>query len=88
MLEITAAEYLAGYRIRVTFNTGETGTVDLEDALWGPVFEPLKDVAAFKCFTISPSFHTIVWENDADFAPEFLHEKMLEQQQVSQTCSS
>jgi hypothetical protein len=38
------------------------------------VFEPLRDPAVFSQFTIHPEFHTLVWENGADLAPEFLHD--------------
>ena len=79
MLEITAAEHVDGYRIRLSFSDGESGVVDLKDALWGPVFEPLRDPALFRRFRGSEVLHTVCWENDADFAPEFLYEKMVEQ---------
>ena len=82
MLEVTSAEYVEGYKIRVGFNNGETGVVDLKDCLWGPMFEPLKDISAFKRFTVSEVLHTLCWENDADFAPEFLYDKMVEQAQA------
>jgi hypothetical protein len=79
MLEVTCAEYTGGYRIRIEFNNGEAGIVDLSDSLWGPVFEPLRDTETFKRFTLSPVLHTICWDNDADLAPEYLYEKMIEQ---------
>lgn len=79
MLEVTSAEHVDRYRIRLCFSNGETGVVNLEDALWGPVFEPLKDLNAFKRFKVSEIFHTVCWENGADFAPEFLCEKMVGQ---------
>ncbi len=79
MLEVTSAEYVEGYRIRVSFNTGQTGVVDLNDALWGPVFEPLKDPSVFKLFKVSDVLHTVCWENGAGFAPEFLRDKMVEE---------
>jgi hypothetical protein len=82
MLEITKAEYLDGYRVRLHFNNGEEGVVDLKDSLWGPMFEPLKDINVFKRLKVSGVLHTICWENDADFAPEFLHDKMVEQAQA------
>jgi hypothetical protein len=79
MLEITTAEYLGGHRLRLWFSNGDEGTVDLSDALWGPMFEPLKDATVFQRFEVSPILHTICWDNDADLAPEYLHEKMVEQ---------
>ena len=79
MLEITSAEYVGGFKIRVHFNNGESGVVDLEEALWGPVFEPLRDVNVFKKFEVSDVFHTLTWENGADLAPEYLYDKMVEQ---------
>jgi hypothetical protein len=81
MLEVTRAEYVEGCKIHVSFNTGEEGVVDLKDALWGPMFEPLRDVRAFQRFKVSDTLHTICWENDADLAPEFLYAKMVEQSQ-------
>ena len=75
MLEVTKAEYLEGYKIRVSFNTGETGTVDLKDALWGPVFEPLKDETLFSQVTID-EFGAICWPNGADLAPDALHARL------------
>ena len=79
MLEVLEAEHVDGYAVRVRFSNGECGIVDLEDSLWGPVFEPLKDPRTFKLFRISEVLHTLCWKNDADFAPEYLYEKMLEQ---------
>jgi hypothetical protein len=43
------------------------------------MFEPLRDPTAFERFEVSPVLHTVRWENDADLAPEFLYEKMVEQ---------
>jgi hypothetical protein len=79
MLAVTTAEYVEAYKIRLCFNNGEAGVVDLRDSLWGPMFEPLRDLIAFKRFTVSDVLHTLCWDNDADFAPEFLYEKMVEQ---------
>jgi hypothetical protein len=79
MLELIGAEYVDGYRIQVRFSNGEEGVVDLTEALWGPVFEPLKDLAKFKRFRVSDLFHTITWENGADLAPEYIYDRMVEQ---------
>jgi hypothetical protein len=81
MLEVVNAKYVADYKIRIRFNTGEEGIVDLSEALWGPVFEPLKNPEVFRRLEVSDVLHTICWENDADFAPEFLYDKMIEQKE-------
>ncbi len=83
MLEVIDAKYSSGYTVHLVFNDGTQGEVDLKDSLWGPVFEPLKDVSFFKQFTLSPTLHTIGWPNDADFAPEHLKAKMIEQDKCS-----
>ena len=76
MLEVAAAQYLDGYRIKLRFNDGAEGVVDLADALWGPVFEPLKDLEVFRRFAVR--YHTLSWDHGADFAPEFLRDKLTE----------
>lgn len=78
MLEVISADYMENYKIFVHFSNGQSGIVDLEGTLWGTVFEPLNNIDIFRRFEVSSVLHTIKWENDADLAPEFLHEKMLE----------
>ena len=88
MLEIIEARYVDGCRIHVRFNNGEGGLVDLGEALWGPVFEPLKDPQLFGRFELSEVFHTITWDNGADLAPEYIHRKMVEQAGVAGAAST
>ena len=76
ILHVKEAKYLHDYVIRVRFNDGIEGEVDLEDELEGEVFGPLRDKRKFKSFKVDPILETIVWENGADFAPEFLHENL------------
>ena len=76
MLTVVDAKYVGDYRIWLQFNTGEEGEVNLEDDLWGPVFEPLKNKEQFIQFEVSRLFKTIVWNNTADLAPEYLLSKL------------
>ncbi len=76
ILHVKEAKYLHDYVIWLRFNDGAEGMVDLKDELYGEVFEPLKDMKKFKSFKVDPDLETIAWENGADLAPEFLHEKM------------
>ncbi len=76
ILHVKDAKYLHDYVIWLKFNDGTKGEVDLKDELYGEVFEPLKEISRFKAFKVDTELETIVWDNGADFAPEFLHHKM------------
>ena len=73
---IVEARYVGDHVIWLRFRDGTSGEIDLALALDGPVFEPLRDPAVFRHFEIHPEFHTLVWANGADFAPEFLHDNI------------
>jgi len=72
LIWVTSAKHLNDFKIKISFNDGKVKTVNLENYLDKPVFQPLKDKSYFKKFTLNP--FTIEWENGADFAPEFLYE--------------
>jgi hypothetical protein len=71
---IVEARYVGGYTIHIRFADGAEGDIDLSEELFGPVFEPLKDIEVFKQFCVHPELHTVVWPSGADLAPEFLRE--------------
>jgi hypothetical protein len=73
---VIEASYVRDYIIRVRFLDGVEGEVDLQPQLYGEVFEPLKASAYFRQFRVDPELHTLTWPNGADFAPEFLYEKV------------
>ena len=73
---IIDARHAGGYRVWLRFADGLTGEIDVERELWGPAFEPLKDVTEFAKLRFEPDLGTIVWPNGADFAPEFLHDEL------------
>lgn len=72
-LHVEDARHIENYSVRLEFNDGTHGIVDLSDSLDGPVFEPLKNLDYFKRFRLEG--HTLAWENGADFAPEYLKSK-------------
>jgi Protein of unknown function (DUF2442) len=74
--ELRKAEYRHDYCIWLEFADGTKGEINLEEELWGEVFEPLRDRAVFQSFSLHPELETIVWPNGADFAPEFLYQKL------------
>ena len=75
-LHVKEAKHLRDYVLWLRFNDGAEGEIDLSGELEGEVFGPLKDPEAFKKFRVDPELETVVWENGADFAPEFLYENM------------
>jgi hypothetical protein len=85
-LHIKEVKYIKDYKVEVLFNNGKIGVADLAAALNGPVFEPLKDKAKFSTVRVDKELETIVWENGADLAPEYVYfqafknEKELESQ--------
>ncbi|MEP6781384.1 MAG: DUF2442 domain-containing protein [Gemmatimonadaceae bacterium] len=72
MLHVLSVQPVAEYRLRLRFNDGLEGEVDLSDELTGAMFEPLRNIELFRQVNIDPELHTIAWPNGADFAPEFL----------------
>ena len=74
--DVIEAQYIGGYAICLRFRDNTSGEIDLEKELYGPVFEPLRELSVFKQFHVHPEFHTLTWPNGADFAPEFLHDNV------------
>ncbi len=71
---VKKATHAGEYRLFVTFEDGNERLVDIEPHLSGEVFEPLKDPAYFRRFRVNEDLDTVVWENGADFSPDFLYE--------------
>ena len=76
ILHVREAKYVRGYVLRLSFNDGAEGEIDLEAELEGEVFGPLRDPSQFRRFRVDPELQTVVWDNGADLAPEFLYEHM------------
>ena len=76
MIRITDARIRSGFVVWLRFNDGAEGEVDLASELHGQVFEPLRDPIFFSRMQVDPELHTITWPNGADFAPEFLYDRV------------
>ena len=73
-LHVVEARYVRDYVVWLRFSDGASGEVDLASELEGEVFEPLRDLDRFRRFSVR--CHTVTWENGADFAPEFLRQRV------------
>lgn len=71
MLEVTAVEPLDGYWLRLTLSDGQVIEREVGDALWGPVFEPVRTHReVFEAAFVDAG--TVAWPGNADLAPETL----------------
>ena len=69
---------LPNFCLWVRFMDGTSGTVDLAQELWGPMFEPLANPDLFHQAMVDPELETVVWPNGADLSPEFLYQMALQ----------
>jgi hypothetical protein len=70
------ARHVRDHVLRVAFDDGVSGEIDIAGELEGDMFEPLQDVEYFKRVRVDPSVHTVVGPNGADFAPEFVRDHL------------
>ena len=72
--DVVEARYERDYRIRLTFEDGQSGVVDLADYVSDrTVFAPFSDIDYFRRFQVDAG--ALVWGNgELDIAPERLYE--------------
>jgi hypothetical protein len=72
--QLKQAEPMGGHQLRLRFEDGSSGSVDLSEYIEeGTIFAKLNDLAYFN--TLRIEFGTLVWgELKLDIAPEALHE--------------
>jgi hypothetical protein len=73
MVAVTTVEPLENCTLRLQFDDGSERVVDLSDALWGQMGEPLRDPEYFRLVRVDPELRTIVWPNGFDLDPGVLH---------------
>ena len=75
MHRVIGVKPLPAYRLFVEFADGVKGEVDLSNRLFGPIFEPLKDLDFFAQAVID-EFGVVCRPNGAELAPDALHETL------------
>ena len=72
--EIVRVEPLGDYRLRLWFDDGAEGIVDVAKCVtFTGVFAPLSDQEEFSRVTVNADLGTIVWPCGADLDPDVLH---------------
>ena len=74
--DLEEVKHIKDYVIWLRFADGVSGQINLEPELYGEMFEPLKDLEAFKSFSIHSELKVLIWKNGADFSPKFLYENI------------
>lgn len=71
---VKEAHYVDGYRLAITFNTGESAVVDFSRMIAEiPGAAQLQDVGQFKSFYLD-GWPTLAWPCGYDIAPETLYQ--------------
>jgi len=73
---VTDVQAEVEYRLRLTFDDGVEGIIDVEPRLWGPMFASLRDPDAFARVRVDADAGTVVWPNGADLSPEMLYREV------------
>lgn len=72
--DIVGVKCLGDHRLRLRFDDGVEGEVDLSGRLrFDGVFEPLKDPGYFARVRVDPEGGTICWPNEANVDPVVLY---------------
>jgi hypothetical protein len=72
--DVIQVECLDGYRLRLRFEDGVQGVVDVSELVeFTGVFAPLKDRAYFVQVSVNADIGTICWPNGADLDPDVLY---------------
>jgi hypothetical protein len=75
--DIVEATVLEGHHVRLRFEDGVVGELDLATILrFEGVFAPLKDLNRFRELSVHPDLGTIFWPNGADLDPAVLYARV------------
>ena len=75
--DVVSVQPLPEYRLRVTFDDGVQGVVNVREMVqFTGVFEPLRDPAFFTQVRVNPELGTVYWPNDADLDSDVLYAKV------------
>jgi Mg/Co/Ni transporter MgtE len=84
MVRVINAELRNGYKIYVEFNDGAKGTIDFKKILeedHRAIIRELLNKNVFK--TVKVNLHTLCWDNEVDFAPDYLYDQIKMQEKVA-----
>lgn len=72
--DVIDVQIVGNYLLRLTFDDNTQQVINFEPLLFGPVFEPLRDLEQFNRVIVNRDTGTIEWPTGADFNPTVLHD--------------
>ena len=77
MIHIINVELRNDYNINIEFNNGKKGTIDFKKILEEDHRDIVKELLNKDLFkTVKINLNTLCWDNEVDFAPEYLYEQI------------
>lgn len=74
LVSTVSVQWLGGHRLRVAFDNGDVGEVDLAKHIkFRGLFKPLADPKFVAKVRLDPALGSICWPGDLDFDPVLLH---------------
>ena len=78
MVRVTTAKFINEYNIHIEFNDGTNGILNFKKILEEDHREIVKDLLNEELFkTVKVYLNTLCWENEVDFAPDYLYEQII-----------
>ncbi len=77
MVRVVRAELKNEYNIYVEFNDGTNGIINFRQILEEDHREVIRELLNKDLFkTVKVNLNTLCWDNDVDFAPDYLYEQI------------
>jgi Mg/Co/Ni transporter MgtE len=84
MIRVINAELKNDYRIFVEFNNGVKGIIDFKKILEEDHREIIRELLDKELFrTVKVNLNTLCWDNEVDFAPDYLFEQIEASEKVA-----
>ena len=78
MVRVINARLMNEYKIHIEFNNGTNGILDFKKIFEEDHREIVKDLLNEELFkTVKVYLNTLCWENEVDFAPDYLYEQII-----------
>ena len=84
MIRVINAEIKNDYKIDIEFNNGIKGLIDFKKILEEDHREIIRELLNKELFkTVKINLNTLCWDNEVDFAPDYLYEQVEQKEKIA-----